>query len=81
MTTPEANPPPDENQGRNEWGPPWWARRNWHASSSGLNPPWHSKRRFLFWRIARVLLMALALFLLGMGALAFLLTRLFGGGQ
>ncbi len=81
MTTPDANPPPDENRERNEWGPPWWVRRNWRESSSGFRPPWHSKRRFLFWRIARIFLMALLLFLLGMGVLAFLLTRLFGGGQ
>ncbi len=81
MTTPDANPPPEENPPQDQWGPPMWGRRGWHRPPAGFTPPWHSKRRFLFWRIARIFLMALALFLLGMGVLAFLLTRLFGGGQ
>jgi two-component system, OmpR family, sensor histidine kinase BaeS len=45
-----------------------------------FRPHWENKRRFLFLRLARFLAMAGLLFLIGMGGLAFLLTRLFGGG-
>ncbi len=56
-------------------GPPFGWRR--HA---GGPPGWVVRRRFLFFRFARYLILLLALFLLAMGGLAFLLTRLFGGG-
>lgn len=59
-------------------GHPWSNR--WHHSP-GFRPHWETKRRFLFLRFARFLGAALLLFLIGMGGLAFLLTRLFGGGE
>jgi two-component system OmpR family sensor kinase/two-component system sensor histidine kinase BaeS len=45
-----------------------------------FRPGWEHKRRFLFFRFARFLGLALLLFLVGMGGLAFALTRWFGGG-
>ena len=45
-----------------------------------FRPDWHRKRRFVFWRFAGFILGALLVFLLSMAALAFFLTRLFGGG-
>ncbi len=59
---------------------PWdWRGGPWsrHGREGGR---WHQKRRFLFVRFARVMGLALLLFLVGMAALAFLFTRLFGGG-
>ncbi len=81
MTTPPADRPPEESQPQDQWGPPWWTRRAWRRPPAGFQPPWQTKRRFLFWRFARFFFAALLLFVLGMGVLAFLLSRLFGGGQ
>lgn len=64
--------------------PPWhrphqeWRGGPWRRAGEGGE--WHQKRRFLFLRFARVMGLALLLFLIGMAALAFLFTRLFGGG-
>jgi len=57
-------------------GPPFqpWRRHG------GEPPEWMHKRRFLFNRFARFVSGALLLFLAGMAGLAFLFTRLFGGG-
>ncbi len=77
--TQSSAPPPDEGREHNDWRT-WRARRGWRGPPPGFTQPWHGKRRFLFWRFARFFLAALALFILGMGVLAFLLTRLFGGG-
>ncbi len=55
----------------------------WHHGrppGRGFPPHLDSKRRFLFLRFVRFLAALLVLFLTGMGALAFLLVRLFGGG-
>ena len=57
----------------NPHGPPW--RRH-----GGRPAEWMHKRRFLFFRFARFVGGALLLFLAGMAGLAFLFTRLFGGG-
>jgi two-component system sensor histidine kinase BaeS len=46
----------------------------------GEPPEWMHKRRFLFKRFGRFVGGALLLFLAGMAGLAFLFTRLFGGG-
>jgi two-component system sensor histidine kinase BaeS len=50
--------------------------RPWH---SGGPPEWMHKRRFLFFRFGRLLAIILLFFLLSMGGLAFLFSRLFGG--
>ncbi len=81
MADHSPEPPPEEGQPQEQWGPPWRGNRGWHRSPHGFRPPWQSKRRFLFWRIARIFLVIMLLFLLGMGVLAYLLSRLFGGGQ
>jgi signal transduction histidine kinase len=52
-------------------GPPW----------RGTRPHFDTKRRFLFLRFARILAAVVLLFLTGMGLLAYVLTRLFGGGS
>ena len=54
-----------------------WRYRRWHREGP---PEWMRKRRFLFFRFGRILGLILLLFLLSMGGLAFLLSRLFGGG-
>jgi len=54
------------------WGR-WRSRQN-------LDPESAKKRRYLFVRLARFMATAVLLFLIGMGGLAFLMTRLFGGG-
>jgi signal transduction histidine kinase len=46
----------------------------------GGPPEWREKRRFLFLRFARFFGAALLLFVLGIAGLAYLFTRLFGGG-
>jgi two-component system sensor histidine kinase BaeS len=53
----------------------------WHRwePPGGMHPEWR-KRRFLFFRFARVLAGALLLFLIGMAGLAYLFTRLMNGG-
>lgn len=56
----------------NPWQPGWRRHRGFH-------PHWETKRRSLFLRFARIFGAVLLLFLAGMGGLAFLLTRLFGG--
>lgn len=56
----------------------------WHGGwrrATGFHPHWENKRRFLFWRFARFIGLALLFFLAGMGGLAFLFTRMFGGGE
>lgn len=68
-------PPDGPNE---EWGPPW-RHRAWRHSPGGP-PEWMRKRRFLFFRFGRFLFAALLLFLFGMAGLAYLFTRLFGGG-
>ncbi len=57
------------------FGNPWhrWGRYG------RIHPEWR-KRRFLFFRFARILGAALLLFLIGMAGLAYLLTRLMNGG-
>ena len=45
----------------------------------GYPPPWQHKRRFLFRRFAGFMGLVVLLFVAGMGGLAFVLTRLFGG--
>ncbi len=59
-------------------GRPWRYRWPLHDEQ---NPPWQHKRRFLFGRFVRIAGTVLLLFLIGMAGLAFLLTRLFGGGE
>lgn len=59
-------------------GNPWRHRWQMHDEQ---NPPWQHKRRFLFVRFVRIIAMVMLLFLIGMGGLAFLLTRLFGGSE
>ena len=59
-----------------DFGPPF---APWHRHG-GRPPEWMHKRRFLFSRFARFVGAALLLFLAGMAGLAFLFTRLFGGG-
>jgi len=66
-----------DNSG-NSWRNHW---RNRWRNPEEFQPPWQSKRRFLFLRFASIFFAVLLLFLLGMGALAFLLTHLFGGGE
>jgi signal transduction histidine kinase len=46
-----------------------------------IRPDWHLKRRRLFFRFVGVFAIGVVLFLLGMAALAFVLTNLFGGGS
>ena len=56
---------------------PW---RFWNAEARGrFGPEEFQKRRFLARRFVRFFGMAVLVFLLGMGGLAFLFTRLFGG--
>ena len=84
--SPEPETPPEKSDAGGEWST-WRKRRSWHGPPAwfhppeGTRPPWQSKRRFLFWRVASVFLAVLVLFLLGMGGLAYLLVRLFGGGE
>ena len=59
-----------------DFGPPF---PPWRGHGGGP-PEWMHKRRFLFRRFARFVGGALLLFLAGMAGLAFLFTRLFGGG-
>lgn len=56
--------------------------RNWKHSdgSSRWSSAWHHKRRFLFLRFGGALAIMGTLIMTGMAILAFLLTRLFGGG-
>ena len=58
--------------------PPWapWARS---GKFSGGMAAWHHKRRFLFIRFAAIFGVMVLLIVGGMTALAFLLTRFFGG--
>jgi len=56
---------------------PWHSR--WHRPP-GVRPHFDAKRRYLFVRFARFAVAAFVLFLIGMAGVAFLLTRLFGGG-
>jgi len=51
---------------------------HWHGRP-GFSPPWQHKRRFLFRRFAGFMGLVVLLFVAGMGGLAFVLTRLFGG--
>jgi lipopolysaccharide export LptBFGC system permease protein LptF len=44
-----------------------------------MPPDWRDKRRYLFWRFAGFFAFITLVFLVVMGGLAFLLTRLFGG--
>jgi two-component system sensor histidine kinase BaeS len=62
---------------RPEGFPPWHS--GWHRPR-GSRPHFDTKRRFLFRRIAAFLGAAFLFFLFGMAGLAFLLTRIFGGG-
>jgi len=56
------------------------SRSHWHGRP-GFGPPWQRKRRFLFRRFAGFMGLVVLLFLTGIGGLAFLLTRLFGGSD
>lgn len=74
----------EESSSPEHWrrhGPHWmrvWDDAN-HRPWGGGRPPWMDKRRFLFRRFAGFIGMVALLFLLAMGGLAFLLTRLAGG--
>lgn len=58
--------------------PPWW--QGDRDRPAGYGPrEWHRKRRFLFLRFGMVFSAVMILVLGGMAALAFVLTRLFGG--
>ncbi len=52
---------------------PWG---NWHFARGRSS--WHGKRRFFVFRVMRILGLALLIFILGQGVVAYLLTRLFG---
>ena len=54
--------------------------RHGRPPGQGFHPHWDAKRRSLFLRFVRFMAAVLVLFMVGMGGLAFLLTRLFGGG-
>ncbi len=53
--------------------------RHWRGPP-GFHPEWRNRRRTLFLRFGGIFALALLLFLIGLGGLAFLLTRLAGGG-
>jgi two-component system sensor histidine kinase BaeS len=63
-------------------GPPWSWRYRRDASSFPHRSGWENKRRFLFFRFAGFLAVAVLLFTLGLVGLVFLLARVFlGDGQ
>jgi two-component system sensor histidine kinase BaeS len=53
--------------------------RNFRGWQRGESPPWFHKQRFLFYRFGRILGFGLFFFLVSIGGLAFLFSRLFGG--
>jgi signal transduction histidine kinase len=71
MTPPPPDPQPDP-QAPWRWGPPWRYGPN--------NPAWHGKRRFMFVRFARFLVMLMILFQGVLAVLAFVFSHIFGGG-
>jgi signal transduction histidine kinase len=59
---------------------PPWGPRDHHHEFHKWPRAWHRKRRFLFFRFAGIFGFMVLLVLGGMAALAFLFSRLFGGG-
>ena len=80
--SPETAQPPWRGDQRpwEEGRPPWMNHgESGHWRSGRWGDEWHAKRRFLFLRFLGVFGVILLLTLGGMGMLAYLLTRWFGG--
>ena len=72
--------PPWEWEHHEHWGPPPWERWRHHRSEFGRwHRKWRHKRTPLFFRFVGAFGFIVLLFLGGMAALAYVLTRLFGG--
>jgi len=79
--------PPAEGENPGAPAPHWMRDRRAHRHFHGMgpawagdSPPWRHKRLFLFRRFAAFAMTMALILLLGLGGLAYLLTRLFGGG-